>query len=199
MSYEMVYSCDSDKIEICQDGRLELEYTSEDSLEEMEERLLSILLDMLAGDPYAGGDSDFTYEMPEVFLKQLWDMVIALVEQIPHTHEAQCTMMKLILELQKIPEEEEARIASGKLILPWKQLCGLNSCMEEHFRYNGIFGRFVDAQKVKSWINLHAFTAALFGRGLMNWRYVGILIFHDTLEQNSTGQSQEANIQAMAQ
>lgn len=33
----------------------------------------------------------------------------------------------------------------------------------------------------------------------MRWRYIGILIFHDTLEQNSTGQSQEADIQAMAQ
>lgn len=128
----MVYSCDSDEIEICQDGRLELEYTCVDSLEEMEERLLPILFDMLGGDPYVrppaaarrintlflqcwanrlSEDEDSTYQMPEAFLKQLWYMVITLIEQIPHTHEAQRTMMKLILELQKIPEEE-VRIAS---------------------------------------------------------------------------------------
>jgi hypothetical protein len=64
---------------------------------------------------------------------------------------------------------------------------------------HGISGRFVDTRKVESWTNLHAFTATQFGQGLMHWRYIGIMIFCDTLEQNSTGKNQEANIQAMAQ
>ncbi|OKP05938.1 hypothetical protein PENSUB_6658 [Penicillium subrubescens] len=63
----------------------------------------------------------------------------------------------------------------------------------------GIYGRVVDAEDVESWTNLHAFTAKLFGLGLIHWKYIGTLIFHDALEQTSTGQYQEAIIQAMAQ
>lgn len=62
-----------------------------------------------------------------------------------------------------------------------------------------IDSHLVDTKKVESWTNLHAFTASLFGRGLIKWRYMGILIFHDALEEKYTGISQEANIKAMAQ
>ncbi|GLI79513.1 hypothetical protein PoHVEF18_007850 [Penicillium ochrochloron] len=63
----------------------------------------------------------------------------------------------------------------------------------------GIYGRVVDAEDVEAWTNVHAFTAKLFGLGIIHWRYIGTLIFHEALEQTSTGKEQEANIQAMAQ
>lgn len=63
----------------------------------------------------------------------------------------------------------------------------------------GIYGRVVDAEDVEAWTNVHASTAKLFGLGIIHWRCIGTLIFHEALEQTSTGKEQEANIQAMAQ
>lgn len=166
----MMHNSDSDEVETRPDGGLELGNTSMNTLEVVEGCLFSILVGVLGGDGYVlptsaaqqinalflqswDNNTDSVYEIRENFLKLLWHMVITLIEQTPHTHAAQRTLVHLILELQKIPEDE-ARIASvscsprrqksiielltperqGNLILPWKQLCGLNSSMEEYLR-----------------------------------------------------------------
>jgi hypothetical protein len=118
----MVYNGETYDLETCQDGKLELEFEIEEPaftfLEQVKDRLLSILLDMIHGDPYVRPSSAARRinqlfrqersicENPDDFFKLLWDMMIALVEQIPYTHEAQRTVITLILELNKLAEDE---------------------------------------------------------------------------------------------
>jgi hypothetical protein len=115
----MAYSYDTYEIENCQDGKLEIQFASPKLLPGFEGRLSNILLHMIRGDPYVRPPSaarqvnrlflEWTSDeshQDDSFLETLWKMVISLVEQIPHTHEAQRTMISLILELQKLRAEE---------------------------------------------------------------------------------------------
>ena len=76
---------------------------------------------MLHGDPHTWPPSaarqinriflrsmgnESSYDRSGYFLQTLWDMIIALIEQIPHTHEAHNTMINLIMELQDLPGDE---------------------------------------------------------------------------------------------
>lgn len=80
-------------------------------------------------------------------------MIIALIEQIPYTHEAQNTIITLVLELKKLAKDEtqlssvrspmkkgrRARVlkqeVQGNILSPWRQqLAVLNSCIDDNFQ-----------------------------------------------------------------
>jgi hypothetical protein len=126
LSYKMVYSSDSSEIETCQDGGLELQYNSVNTLEGLKRVYYQSWFICLAATPMCGisaarrintlflqrwdNNTDSAHNIPETFLKLLRNMVVTLIEQVPHTHGGQRTMVNLILELQKIPQEEGRRV-----------------------------------------------------------------------------------------
>ena len=81
-------------------------------------RLLSILLTMIQGDLYVRPPSATRWinqlchqeqlicDNLDDFFKMLRDMTIALIEQIPYTHEAQNTIITFVLELKKLAKDE---------------------------------------------------------------------------------------------
>jgi hypothetical protein len=118
----MVLSRGTYEAEVSQDGGFNLSHLPLNTIGSEERQLSATLSNMLHGDPHAqpppaakiihrlflrcvGNES--SPNKSGYFLRTLWEMVIRLVEQIPHAYEAHNTMLSLIMELKELPGDED--------------------------------------------------------------------------------------------
>ena len=152
---------------------------------------------------------DGSKSLEDGFFFSLWKDVIRIAEQIPHDHPAMDKLVKFMRELTLLPDtglqvwdvspahpsprEQEAMTNKTPKTRLWTELPVFSAVCREHLNGPGTSKDAEEqAQIDKRWVRFHAFSARLFGAGVVDSTNQIIWMLRDALEEDTGKKSASA-------